>query len=72
LTTIAFEEDPATAFKRLQAQYAPQQTVLRNELYQQFHSLRFDGSTTVVDFNAQFNTLVARLQALNVVIQPTD
>lgn len=72
LATIAFEVDPAEAFLRLQAQYAPQQTVLRNELYSQFHSLKFDGSTSVVDFNALFNTLVSRLSTLKVEIQDEE
>lgn len=56
----------------LQGQYAPQQSVLRAELYRQFHSLKFDGSTTIVDFNALFNTTVARLSTLKVEIQEAE
>lgn len=72
MATIAFETDPAVAYKRLRLQYAPAQPVLRDELYREFHSLRFDGSTTVVDFNAKFNTIVSRLRGLGVEIAEID
>ena len=58
LATIAYETDPAVAFKRLKLQYSPALPVLREDLYRQFHSLQFDGSTTIVDFNATFNILI--------------
>jgi hypothetical protein len=72
LDTIAYETDPAAAYKRLRLQYAPAQPVLRDELYKEFHSLRFDGSTTIVDFNARFNTIVSRLRGLGVEIAEID
>jgi hypothetical protein len=72
LATIAFETDPTVAYKRLRLQYAPAQPVLRDELYREFHSLRFDGSTTVVEFNAKFNTIVSRLRGLGVEIAEID
>lgn len=64
--------DPATAYKCLQIQYAPTQLVLQNDLYTQFHRLQFDGSTTIVDFNAQFNTIINRLRGLGVDIAEID
>ena len=72
LATIAYETDPAAAYKRLRLQYSPTQTVLRDELYRQFHSLQFDGSTTIVDFNAVFNTIICRLHGLGVEIAEID
>ncbi len=63
LSTIAFLTEPAEAFKLLRAQYAPAQASLRDSLYREYHNVRFDGSTTIVDFNARFNTLVNRLRA---------
>ena len=72
LSTIAFEIDPAVAFRRLKLQYAPAQPELRNELYSEFHALRFDGSLTIVDFNAKFNTIVSRLEGLGVKIAEID
>jgi hypothetical protein len=57
---------------RLRLQYAPTQQALRDDLYRQFHSLQFDGSTTVVEFNARFNTIIGRLRGLGVNIAETD
>ena len=72
LSTITFELDPAEAFKRLRIQYAPSQSTLRDSLYKEFHFLKFDGSTTIVEFNAKFNTLVSRLIGLGVRIAEID
>jgi hypothetical protein len=72
LSTIAFETDPAVAYKRLRLQYAPTQPILRQDLYREFHSLQFDGSITIVDFNAKFNTIVTRLRGLGVEIAEVD
>lgn len=72
LATIAYETDPAVAYKRLRLQYAPSQPALRDDLYRQFHSLRFDGSTTIVDFNARFNSVIGRLRSLGVEIAEID
>ena len=66
LSTIAFETDPVIAYRRLRLQYAPAQSTLRHDLYHEFHSLQFDGSTTIVDFNAKFNTIISRLRGLKV------
>ena len=72
LATIAYETNPAIAFKRLKLQYSPALLVLREDLYRQFHSLQFDGSTTIVDFNATFNTILSRLRGLSIKITKID
>src|SRR5512140_857730 len=72
LATIAFETDPAVAYLRLQQQYSPAQSTLRHRLYNEFHSLQFDGSLSIVDFNAKFNTLATRLNALGAGIAESD
>ena len=72
LSTITFETDPRTAYKHLVRQYAPTQTTLQDTLYRDYHNLRFDGSLTVVDFNAKFNTLVFQLRTQGVNIEEID
>ena len=62
LSTIAFETDPGTAYKYLIRQYAPTQTTLRDTLYRDYYSLYFNGSLTIIDFNAKFNTLIFQLR----------
>ncbi|KAM7182542.1 hypothetical protein V8F33_014231 [Rhypophila sp. PSN 637] len=72
LNTIAYETDPAVAFTRLKAQYEPTQLALRTKLLQADNDLKFNGGLTIVDFNAQFNTPIARLRGLGVEFAQQD
>ena len=72
LSTISNLTSPVEAFTNLKTQYGPSQGQLREQLYKEFHALHFDGSLSIVDYNAHFNTLVQRLGLANVAIQEVD
>ena len=64
---IAWLKDPTKAYQRLTTQYSVSADLQRDSLYREFHALQYGGfSSSIADFNAVFNSLVARLGLIGV------
>jgi hypothetical protein len=70
---IAWESDPTSAFLTLKSQYSMAPDIQRGYLYQEFHSLNYsEFQGTLPEFNAKFNSFLAKLALAQVKIAPID
>src|SRR6266699_1621085 len=70
---LAWQTTPATTYKLLIQQYSHSPKLLRDSLSRQYQALNFNGyKGSLTDFNATFNSMVARLTLSRFNIDPVD
>ena len=69
---IMWIDSPKKALNYIINQYSHQENTLRNSLYKEFHTLKFNAKCPVKGFNSAFNELLNRLTVLGVIINPKD
>src|SRR6266699_3027216 len=70
---LVWQTAPATTYKLLVQQYSHSPKLLRNSLSRQYQALNFSGyKSSLTDFNATFNNVVARLTLSKLTIDPID
>lgn len=70
---IMWTKTPEEAYKLLLQQFSYSADLQRGSLYAAFHNLNFKGYRGSLEtFNAEFNSLLARLQQLGALIAPID